>query len=109
MKEKPSQNEDEYFARQEAEILRTRRQQLEAERTEAERRSHYLKCPKDGYDLASNVHHGVTVETCPHCGGVWLDAGELEALAGHEDRPGLLGRVVGDVITTFRRRGRSGA
>ena len=108
MKEKPSHNEDEYFARQEAEILRTRRQQLEAERTEAERRSHYLKCPKDGYDLGSNVHHGVTVETCPHCGGIWLDAGELEALAGHEDRPGLLGRVVGDVITTFRRRGRSG-
>ena len=109
MKEKPSHNEDEYFARQDAELLRSRREELESARAEAERRSHYLKCPKDGYDLVSSVHHGVTIESCTHCGGMWLDAGEIDALAGHEDRPGLLGRVVGDVITTFRRRGRAGA
>ena len=101
MKEKPSQNEDEYFARQEAEILRTRRQQLEAERTEAERRSHYLKCPKDGYDLSTSEFHGVQIETCPHCGGMWLDAGELQTLA-HEQRQALMTRVLSEALSAFR-------
>ena len=31
--------------------------------------------------------------------GIWLDAGELEALEKHEeDRPGILGRVVTDIF-----------
>jgi Zn-finger nucleic acid-binding protein len=54
------------------------------------------------------VHHGVSIDVCSHCGGMWLDAGELEQLASHEDRPGLLGRVIGDVLTTLRRRERPG-
>lgn len=109
MTDKPSQNEDEYFARQNAELLREKRSQLESARAEAERSSHFMKCPKDGYDLTTAVYHAVTVETCDHCGGMWLDAGEVEALAGHEDRPGLLGRVIGDVFATLRKRGHSGA
>ena len=34
-----------------------------------------MKCPKDGYDLVSSTYHGVQIETCPHCGGMWVDAG----------------------------------
>ena len=108
MTEKPSQNEDEYFARQNAELLVRKRDELERQRAEAERRTHLMKCPKDGYDLAATVHHGVSIDVCPHCGGMWLDAGELEQLASHEDRPGLLGRVIADVLTTLRRRERTG-
>jgi hypothetical protein len=104
MTEKPSQNEDEYFARQSAELLIRQRDELERKRAEAERRSHLMKCPKDGHDLATSTHHGVTIEVCSHCGGMWLDAGELQQLATHEDRPGLLGRVIGDVLSTLRRR-----
>ena len=37
-----------------------------------------MKCPKDGYDLSSSEFHGVQIDTCPHCGGMWLDAGELQ-------------------------------
>jgi hypothetical protein len=107
MTEKPSQNEDEYFARQNAELLVRKREELERQRLEAERRSHIMKCPKDGYDLATTVHHGVSIDVCSHCGGMWLDAGELEQLS-QEDRPGVLGRVVGDVLGALRRRERAG-
>lgn len=99
--EKPSRNEDEYFAREDAELLRKQRERAAAASMEAERKSHYMKCPKDGYDLASSEYHGVTIETCPHCGGMWLDAGELGAVA-KEDQPNVITRVLSDALATFR-------
>jgi uncharacterized protein len=98
--DKPSRNEDEYFVKQEAELLRTQRAQAEAALRDAERKSHLMKCPKDGYDLASSLYHGVQIETCPHCGGMWLDAGEVEAVS-HEERPGLLTRVLSDAFSSL--------
>ena len=100
--DKPSRNEDEYFAREDAELLRKQRERAQAAALEAERKSHYMKCPKDGYDLTSSMYHGVQIETCPHCGGMWLDAGELETVS-HEDRPNVLTRVLSDALSTFRR------
>jgi Zn-finger nucleic acid-binding protein len=99
--EKPSRNEDEYFAQQNAELLRQQREKMEAAALEAERKSHYMKCPKDGHDLVSSEYHGVQIETCPHCGGMWLDAGELEIVA-HEDRPALMTRVLSEALSAFR-------
>ena len=99
--EKPSRNEDEYFAREDAELLRKQRERAAAASLEVERKSHYMKCPKDGYDLASSQYHGVTIETCPHCGGMWLDAGELEAVA-KDDHPNAITRVLSDALATFR-------
>jgi uncharacterized protein len=99
--DKPSRNEDEYFAKEAAELLRKQREQADAAAREAERKSHYMKCPKDGYDLTSSVYHGVQIETCPHCGGMWLDAGEIDAVA-HEERPGLLTRVLSDAFSSLR-------
>ena len=106
--DKPSRNEDEYFAREDAELLRKQRERAQAAALEAERKSHYMKCPKDGYDLTSSEYHGVQIETCPHCGGMWLDAGELEAVS-HEDRPNVLTRVLSDALSTFRRSPRARA
>jgi Zn-finger nucleic acid-binding protein len=99
--DKPSRNEDEYFAQQNAELLRKQRSLAEAAAQERERKSHYMKCPKDGYDLESSQYHGVQIETCPHCGGMWLDAGELEVIA-HEDRPALLTRVLSDAFQSLK-------
>jgi hypothetical protein len=99
--EKPSRNESEYFAKEDAELLRKQRERATAASLEAERKSHFMKCPKDGYDLASSEYHGVTIETCPHCGGMWLDAGELEAVA-KEDHPNVMTRVLADALSTFR-------
>ncbi|MEP7227617.1 MAG: zf-TFIIB domain-containing protein [Gemmatimonadales bacterium] len=100
--EKPSRNEDEYFAREDAELLRKQRERATAASLAAERKTHYMKCPKDGYDLVSTEYHGVTIETCAHCGGMWLDAGELEAVA-KEDHPHVITRVLSDALSTFRR------
>ncbi|WP_409432109.1 zf-TFIIB domain-containing protein [Litorimonas sp. RW-G-Af-16] len=37
-------------------------------------------CPVDDFTLATETYEGVTIDKCPHCQGVWLDAGELEAI-----------------------------
>jgi hypothetical protein len=96
---KPSKNEEEYFAQQDRELLERQRSAASAAAAEAERRMHLMKCPKDGYDLKTVTLHDVQIETCPHCRGIWLDAGELEVLERHEEaRPGILGRVVTDIF-----------
>ncbi len=104
MTEKPSRNEDEYFVRLDAELMKQRRAEMQAASAQAERISHYMKCPKDGYDLESRDFHGVMVEICSHCHGMWLDAGELDLVAQHDDHPGLIGRVFGDVLSSLRGR-----
>jgi Zn-finger nucleic acid-binding protein len=103
MTDKPSRNEDEYFARQERETLDKSREQIRLAALQEERRSHYMKCPKDGADLATESFHGVQLERCPECNGLWLDAGEIDAVVAHEDK-GIIGRVFGDVMATFRRK-----
>ena len=103
--EKPSRNEDEYFAQQNAELVKQQREKSEASASETERKTHYMKCPKDGHDLDSGEFHGVQIETCSHCGGMWLDAGELEVIS-HEDRPALMTRVLSEALSAFRGSGR---
>lgn len=80
VEEKPSRNEDEYFVKQDAELVRARRAQLDEERRKQERQAHYMKCPKCGADLSEREYHHVKVDICPECKGTWLDAGELELL-----------------------------
>jgi len=36
-----------------------------------------------GTTLEQRKEHGIIIDHCPKCGGVWLDPGELEALTGH--------------------------
>jgi uncharacterized protein len=99
--EKPSRNEGGYFALQNAELLRQQHEKFAAAAAEAERKTHYMKCPKDGYDLATSEYHGVQIETCAHCGGMWLDPDDLGAVA-HEDRPALMTRVLSEALEAFR-------
>jgi hypothetical protein len=102
MTHKTSHNTDEYFVKQDAELLRKQRAAAEAAALEAERKSHFMKCPKDGYDLVSSTFHGVQIESCPHCGGMWVDAAEIEAVS-HEHRPALLTRVIADALSSLKR------
>lgn len=85
MTDKPSRNEEEYFARREAELLRQSREVIEDEARKRERASHLMKCPKCGADLASEEYHGVQVDRCPECHGVWFDAGEVELVMAREE------------------------
>ena len=78
--EKPSRNEDEYFAKLDADLMKERRARLDAERDKAERSSHLNKCPRCGVDLREKEYHGVKIDQCADCGGLWLDKGELEMI-----------------------------
>jgi hypothetical protein len=37
-------------------------------------------CPADGAELGKEVVHGVIIDRCPECHGVWLDQGEMERM-----------------------------
>jgi hypothetical protein len=79
---KPSANEQEYFARQEAERSRQAAEERQAklleEERERERSLHFMKCPKCGMQLEEIVVGDVHVDKCSGCEGIWLDKGELE-------------------------------
>jgi hypothetical protein len=94
--DKPSQNEDEYFAQRDLELRQKLHREMLQEREAAERRTHYMKCPKCGADLGTTDYEGVQIDRCPDCQGVWLDAGELEVLHQRDDR-NVLARIVSDV------------
>ena len=90
--EKPSRNEDEYFVRLDAELIKERRARLDAERAQQERRSHFMKCPKCGADLVETDLQNVKIDRCPECEGLWFDRGELDLLAsmtGHAEDGGV--------------------
>ena len=99
--DKPSKNEDEYFARQELERRKKwaaeQSEKMAADQKEQLKQLHWMKCPKCGMDLKEIEIHGVKVDQCANCGGVFLDAGEMEQIEKHEQ-----GGVMGRVFSMFR-------
>lgn len=75
--DKPSDNENEYFKRKDAEWLKSRRAELDAARA-TQPSGGGLKCPRCAGTLAHRSVEKVTMDVCTSCGGVWLDPGELE-------------------------------
>ncbi|MGZ6124886.1 MAG: TFIIB-type zinc ribbon-containing protein [Myxococcales bacterium] len=85
---KPSDTEEEYFARENAERMRKLAAEQKKALAETERdklrQLHYMRCPKCGMELKEIGVRGVDVDRCFSCNGTWLDPGELEKLArGH--------------------------
>lgn len=99
--DKPSRNEDEYFAQQERELLEKQRAQAQKAASAAERKSHYMKCPKCGADLVTEDFNRIQIDRCPECHGLWLDAGEIDSVVAQEGK-GLMGRFFGDFVSSFR-------
>jgi ribosomal protein L37AE/L43A len=89
---KPSQNEDEYFARRDAEWLRERRAALDAERAAQTAATKLMQCPRCDGRLHERRIKTLTVDVCDKCRGVWLDAGELDMVV-HLKRGELLRAV----------------
>jgi hypothetical protein len=101
MADKPSNTEEEYFARENAERMRKlaaeQKQSLAAAERKALKKQHFMRCPKCGMELKEVSVGGVQVDRCFSCNGTWLDAGELEKLAkGQEDS------VMGAVLRIFK-------
>lgn len=67
--------EDIFFAERDRELLEKLRAQLR--KVDGAETLRCLKCPGK---LESYIFHGITLERCQECGGVWLDKGELEAI-----------------------------
>ncbi|RKG88085.1 TFIIB-type zinc ribbon-containing protein [Corallococcus terminator] len=104
--DKPSHNEDDYFAREEIEAKRKlalqQAQETAAQQREDLKKLHYMKCPKCGMDLQTLKQGNVELDSCFNCHGVWLDAGELQhLLGGHGHEQG--GKVMGAILNLFKR------
>jgi len=82
---KPSETEEEYFARMEYEKLKKIEAEsqikLAAEQKAKAKELHYMKCPKCGMNLVEIDYKKIKVDKCSACEGIWLDAGELELVA----------------------------
>jgi Zn-finger nucleic acid-binding protein len=39
-----------------------------------------MQCPIDGTALVMSERHGIEIDYCPQCRGVWLDRGELDKI-----------------------------
>ena len=91
---KPTDKEEEFFARKEWERKRKVAHEHEEHLKAAERTKlkelHWMHCPKCGMELVEITYRGLKVDQCSSCSGVWLDAGELDALASAE-KSGFLG------------------
>jgi uncharacterized protein len=82
---KPSDREEEYYARKEFEDKQKREEvkQIEMELAEKQKLKdlHFMNCPKCGMKLIEVNYKNIEVDKCSGCNGIWLDAGELEAVA----------------------------
>jgi uncharacterized protein len=76
----PSRNEDEFFVKQDAELIKAHRDRLNTERSKQETSKGSNKCPKCDTDLKEVEFHHVKIDRCPNCEGMWLDKGELEMI-----------------------------
>lgn len=103
---KPSDPEEEYFAREEIEKKRQlalkQAEALEAQHKEELKKLHYMKCPKCGMDLHTVERGTMTIDTCFNCHGIWLDAGELEEILVHGHEHG--GSVMRAVLNFVKHR-----
>ena len=91
MVDRDAKSEDEWFLRNEKELLETARvarlkreaeraAKLSADELKRLKDLHFMKCPKCGHDLKEEKLESVSVDRCTHCEGIFLDAGELERI-----------------------------
>ena len=85
---KPTDVEEEFFARQEFERMKDVEEKRSRKIAEEERESlkelHFMRCPKCGMQLVEIDYRGIKIDRCTACDGVWLDAGELEEISGFD-------------------------
>jgi len=82
---KPSEKEEEYFAKLQFEkqkkIEEEKHKKLKAAEKEQMKQLHFMRCPKCGMELIEIDYKNIRIDKCSECGGVWLDAGELEIIS----------------------------
>ena len=85
---KPTEAEEEYFARLEFERRRNVLAEKEGRDAEAERlrmlEAALNRCPKCGAALVPVTFRGVELDKCSRCSGIWLDCGELDQVIAED-------------------------
>ena len=98
--QKPSNREEEYFARMEFERRRKEAEARRGEEIEETRRRiatlGAMLCPRCGAELVPVHYREVEIDKCSRCEGIWLDCGELERLGEGE------GGFLSGVLRIFR-------
>lgn len=88
-KDREAALENEYFRGKEQEALARLRAKMQAESGDATQ----LRCPRDGGEMVTVTHDDVQIDRCTQCGGMWLDAGELEQLTQRDAGDGFFDRM----------------
>ena len=98
--QKPSNREEEYFARMEFERRRKEAEAGRGEEIEEIRRRiatlGAMLCPRCVAELVPVHYREVEIDKCSRCEGIWLDCGELERLGEGE------GGFLSGVLRIFR-------
>lgn len=87
---KPSEREAEFIARMEFErkkkLEEEKHKKLKKDEKKKLKELHNMRCPKCGMELIEIDYKEIKVDKCSECDGIWLDAGELEAVSKLEKR-----------------------
>jgi len=82
---KPSEREAEFIAKMEFEKRKKIEEEKHKKLAEDEKKKlkelHFMSCPKCGMELIEVDYKEIKIDKCSECEGIWLDAGELEAVS----------------------------
>jgi Zn-finger nucleic acid-binding protein len=85
---KPSEAEEEYIAREEAEKKRrlaiAQTKSLADADRERLKELHHMRCPRCGMALSKLALHGVEVARCFDCHGIFIGEADIKKLVGEE-------------------------
>ena len=83
--ERKKVQEDEYFVKKEKELIEKLKARQEKEAKQSVKEMYHMRCPKCGEPLKERRFQKILIDHCTGCGGIWLDPGELEEVAGREE------------------------
>ena len=90
MEDRAKAFENEYFHRQEKELIEKMRAKLASESKDAS----HLECPKCDGKLVETDYENIKMDVCNLCHGIWLDAGELaQVLDKDKNNESWIGRL----------------
>ncbi len=90
-KERENAFEEDYFRKKNQELISKMKERLTSEGAMQETS---YDCPKCAGKLRTGNFENIQIDICDTCGGVWLDAGELQQIASKQES-GWLGRLFG--------------
>jgi len=93
LKERGDALENEYFRKQEAELLAKMKTKLEAEKAAEAESASVLECPKCDGSLHEKDFENIVIDVCDKCSGVWFDAHEFVNVAMKEEGSSWFGKL----------------